>query len=96
MPASFITELILQPILEFIFNIVGYYVGRVIVSFFTLGRIKCDRLLTDTPRRKMRWGGTYHRHGQQIYLTTEATAGIGVIFVVLVIAGGFLIHFFRA
>jgi len=96
MPASFIGELILQPILEFIFYFVGYHIGRVVVSVFTLGRIKCDRILTDTPHRKMRWCGTYHRRGQQIYLTTEATAGVGIIFVALVVAGVVLIYYLRA
>ena len=96
MPASIIGELILQPILEFIFLVLGYYIGRVVVSIFTLGRIKCDRLLADTPRRKLKWTGTYHRRGQQIYLTAEATAGVGVIFVALLFAGGFLIYYLRA
>ena len=96
MPGSIIGELIVQPILEFIFHILGYYLGRIVVSVFTLGRIKCDRLMGDTPRRKMRWGGTYHRRGQQIYLTPEATAAIGVIFVALVVAGSFLVYYLRA
>ncbi len=92
MPGSIIGELILQPILEFIFHILGYYIGRVVVSVFTLGRIKCDRLLADTPRRKLRWAV---RRGQQIYLTAEATATIGVIFGVLIVGGGFLISYLR-
>ena len=96
MPASIIGELILQPILEFIFLILGYHIGRVVVSVFTVGRIKCDRLLADTPRRKMKWAGTYHQRGQHIYLTAEATSGIGVLFVVLVVGGGFLIYYLRA
>jgi hypothetical protein len=95
MPGSIIAELILQPILEFIFHILGYYIGRVVVSVFTLGRIKCDRLLADTPHRKIRWTGTYHRRGERIYLTAEATAGVGVIFVALV-GAGFLIYYLRA
>ena len=93
MPASFIGELVLQPILEFIFHILGYYVGRVVVSVTTLGRIKCDRMLADTPRRKLRWGGTYHRRGERIYLTPEATAVVGVLFVALVVGGAFLLYY---
>jgi len=96
MPASIIAELILQPILEFIFLVLGYYIGRVVVSVFTLGRIKCDRLLAGTPRRKMRWAGTYYRRGRQIYLTAEATAVVGVLFVVLVVGGGFLVYYLQA
>ncbi len=95
MPGSVIAELILQPVLEFVFHILGYYVGRVVVFIFTLGRIQCDRLLTDTPRHRTRWAGTYYRRSQQIYLTSEATAGIGVVFVLLVVGGGFLIHYLR-
>lgn len=96
MPASIIGELILRPILELIFHVLGYYVGRVVVSVFTLGRIKCDRLLADTPRRKVKWAGTYHRRGQQIYMTADATAGVGVIFIVLVVGGGLLVYYSRA
>ena len=87
--------MILQPILEFIFHVIGYYIGRVVVYVFTLGRIKCDRLSAGTPRRKMRWAGTYHTRGERIHLTTEATAGVGVIFVALV-GVGFLIYYLRA
>jgi len=93
---SFIGELILRPILEFIFEVVCYCIGRVVVPIFSLGRLKCDRIIVDTPRRKRRWGGSFHRRGQQIYLTAEATAGVGVLFVVLVVAAGFLIYYFRA
>ena len=96
MPGSIIGELILQPILECIFHILGFYIGRIVVFVVTFGRIKCDRFLAGTPRRKMRWAGTYHKRGQQIYLTAEATAAIGVIFIVLVVGGGFLIYYLRA
>jgi hypothetical protein len=95
MPASFIGELILQPILEFTFHVVGHYTGRVVVPVFSLGRIKCDRITPDVPRRKLRWGGLFHRRGQQIYLTAEATAGVGVLFLALVVAGGFLFYYLR-
>jgi hypothetical protein len=94
MPASIlqgIAEAILQPIFE-----AGcYYVGRVLVPIVSLGRLKCDRLTADTPRRKLRWGGLFHRRGQQVYLTAEATAGAGLLFIALVVAGGFLIYYFR-
>ena len=95
MPASIIGELILQPILELIFHVVGYYTGRAVVWVFTFGRIKCDRITTDTPRRKLKWGGWFHRGGQQIYMTADATAVIGVLFLLLIIASGFLIYYLR-
>lgn len=93
MPASIlqgIVELILQPVFE-----VGcYFIGRIVVSIVSLGHLKCDRLTADPPRRKLRWGGLYHRRGQQLYLTAEATCGVGLLFVVLLIVGGFLIYCF--
>ena len=96
MPASIIGELILQPILEIIFHVVGYYTGRAVVPLFTLGRVKCDRITTDTPRRKLKWGGWFHRRGQQIYMTPEATAVVGVLFILLLVASGFLIYYLKA
>src|SRR5690242_7932606 len=79
MPVSTIAELILGRILEFIFHVLGYYIGRGVVSVLTLGSVKCDRVLADTPRRKLRRSGTYHRRGHYIYLTPEATALIGLV-----------------
>ncbi|MDR3460666.1 MAG: hypothetical protein P4N60_24820 [Verrucomicrobiae bacterium] len=76
MPASFISELILQPLFEAVFQVAGYYVGRVVVPLISGGRWKCDRLL----RAEFKWGGFYHRRGQPIYLTAEATAGVGLVF----------------
>lgn len=95
MPPSIIGELILRPILELIFHVLGYYLGRVLVFLFTLGRIECDRLVPRTPRLKTKWAGIYHRRGQQIYLTADATAGVGGIFVVLVVGGFFLMYYLR-
>lgn len=95
MPGSIIGELILRPILEFCFFVIGYYMGRAVVAIISFGRIKCDRITTDTPRRKLKWAGSYHLRGQRIYLTAEATAGVGLLFVALVIGGGFLIYFLR-
>jgi len=86
MPASFIGEFILQPIFEAIFQVAAYYVGRVVVPIISFGRWKCDRLLRDVPKKKLRWGGLYHLRGQQIYLTAEATALVGIVVSVLVIA----------
>lgn len=85
MPASLIAELILQPVFELVFYVGGYYVGRLVVPLISLGRWKCDRLLRDIPKKKLKWSGTYHLRGQQVYLTAEATAGVGVLFVALLI-----------
>ena len=85
MPASFIAELVLQPILELVFYVGGYHVGRLVVPLISFGRWKCDRLLREVPKKQLRWSGSHHLRGKQVYLTAEATAGAGVLFLVLVV-----------
>jgi len=75
----------LQPIFEAIFQVAAYYVGSVVVPVVSFDRWKCDRLLRDVPKKKLRWGGLYHRRGQRIYLAAEATALVGLVFSGLVI-----------
>jgi hypothetical protein len=57
MPATFIAELILQPILELVYYTGGYYVGCLVVPVISLGRWKCDPLLRDVQQ-------VFHRPGQ--------------------------------
>ena len=95
MPGSFIGELILQPIFEAVFHVAAYYAGRVVVPIISFGRWKCDRLLRDVPKKKQRWSGLYHLRGQQVYLTADATALVGLVFSGLVIALGLWLYFRR-
>lgn len=93
MPGSVIGELLLRPILEILFHVVAYYIGRVFVAIVTLGGVSCDRITADTPRSKLRWGGSFHRRGDRIYLTAEATSVIGLIAVAAAIGCVFLIRY---
>lgn len=91
MPSSILQEFVealLKPVIEIGF----YYIGRIVVPIVSFGRIKCDRFTADTPRRKLRWGGMFHRRGQQIYLTAEATSAAGMLFVVLAVVVGCVIY----
>ena len=92
MPASIIGEL-LGEVLRGVFEVGCYYVGRIIAPVVSFGRWKCDRFTADVPRRKLRRGGLYHLRGQRVYLTVEATAVLGFLFVALLIGGGFLIWY---
>ena len=92
MPGSIIGELLLRPILEILFHVVAYYIGRVVVTIVTLGGVSCDRITSDTPRSKLKWGGLFHRRGGRVHLTAEATAVIGLIAVALAIGCVFLIR----
>lgn len=85
MPASIIGEIILQPLFELVFHVVAYHVGCVILPIVSVGRWKCDRLLREVPKKKLRWGGFCHRRGDQVYLTADATALVGLLFSGLVI-----------
>lgn len=80
MPASFIGEIILQPLFELVFHVVAYRVGCVIVPILSVGRLKCDRYLRDVPKKKLRWSGLYHKRGEQVYLTADTTALVGLLF----------------
>ena len=68
------------------FHVAAYYVGRVVVPVISFGRWKCDRFLREVPKKKLRRSGLYHLRGQQIYLTADATALVGLVFSGLVIA----------
>ena len=92
MPASIIGELVGE-VLKGVFEVGCYYVGRVIAPVVSFGHWKCDRITADVPRRKLRKGGLYHLRGQQVYLTVEATAGLGFLFVALLIGAGVLIWY---
>ena len=87
MPSSFIGEILF----EMIVYLLVYGVGTVVVPIISFGRWKCDHLLRDAPKKKkkkIKWGGFYHLRGQQVYLTADATALIGLVTVFLAIAVG--------
>ena len=85
MPASFLGELILKPVLEFLLEGVCYYLGRVVIYVTTLGRVACDHITRETPRRKLGWHGLFSRRAGRINLTTDATAGVGVLFLLVLL-----------
>lgn len=70
-----------------------YFVGRVVAPFVSFGRWKCDRMTADIPRQKLRKGGLYHLRGRQVYLTVEATALVGFLFVALLVGAGIFIWY---
>jgi hypothetical protein len=84
---------LLQPLAEAIFEVLFYYFGRVVVPVISVGRWHCEPLLSDIPKHKLRWGGLFHYRGDRIYLTSEATAVVGFLFCVAVVAAGFLFRY---
>ena len=93
MPAGFIGEVILQPICELVFHVAAYHVGCVVVPIVSFGCWKCDPLLREMPKKKLRLGGFYHRRGPQIYLTSDATSLVGLLFSGLFIGLGLWWYF---
>jgi hypothetical protein len=93
MPASIIGEIILQPIFELLFHVVAYHVGCLVVPIISFGRWKCDRLLKEVPKKKLRRSRFYHWRGDQIYLTTDATSLVGLLFSGLLIGLVLWCHF---
>lgn len=89
MPGSFIGEIILRPIFELVFHVVAYCIGSVVVPIISAGRWKCDPMLREPAKKKkhkVRWGGLYQVRGQQVYVTAEGAALVGLVFAALVVA----------
>ncbi len=94
MPSSIVQgifELVLQTILE----VVGYFIGRIVVPVVSLGRWNCDSLSDHAPRKKFWATGLYRLRNGQVYLTVEATQLVGVLTILLAIGGGVLIWYSR-
>lgn len=91
MPSSILRDFV-EALLKPVFEVGCYYIARIVVPVVSFGRIKCDRLTAGVPRRKLRWGGLFHRRGRQLYLTAEATTLAGVLFVVLALVVGCVIY----
>jgi hypothetical protein len=95
MPAS-IVQGIFEVLLEAVFDIACYYVGQIAVPIVSLGRLKCDRFTSGTTRRRIRLNRLFHRGGQQVYLTAEATAVVGFIVIAIAIVIGFLAYHYAS
>ncbi|HTV39304.1 MAG TPA: hypothetical protein VMF08_01905 [Candidatus Sulfotelmatobacter sp.] len=76
----------LDAILQPVFEIAFYYVGRLVIPIASLGRWHCDPLLSDVPKREKRWGGLFHYCGGFVYFTSEGTSVIGIVFGILAIS----------
>ena len=91
MPSSIIQG-VFEVVLQLVFEVGCYYLGRIVVPIFSLGRIKCDSLTQRVPLGKLKWTGIYSRRNGQTYLTSEATCLAGLLFVLLLIGIGLLLY----
>ena len=82
---------LLRPIGEALFEVLFYFFGRVLVPLVSLGRWRCEPLLSDVPKHRTRWGGLFHYRGRQIYFTSEGTAAVGAVACLLAAGGWFLV-----
>lgn len=92
MPGSIIGELILQPIFEFFFQVICYFVGALVVPILSLGKLKCDGIAKEVDRKKVKCGGLYRRVGNQVFLTADATSLIGLLVLAGVSVGGYFLY----
>ena len=84
-----------QIVFESFLEVVCYFVDRMVVPVISFGHWKCDRVIADVPRQKIRDAGFSHLRDQQVYLTVEATQFIGLLTVVLLVGGGVLIWYLK-
>jgi hypothetical protein len=81
---SSIVQGLLEVLLQAVFEVGCYHVGRVVVSLVSLGRWNCEPLSAAVPRRR-RWPESlYQRRGTRVVVTVEATqlaglAGVGLL-----------------
>jgi hypothetical protein len=77
---STLLEIILRPIFEIVFHLVGYYTGKPIIQLLSLGRLHVDSWVCERPdAKKWRRPLTYRRRGRT-FLDQDAVALIGIIF----------------
>jgi hypothetical protein len=82
---SFLVEVILRPILEFLLHVIAHWVGCLVVRAISFGRWRCDPREREVPKKKLRGLGFHHIHGGRVYVTAVATSLIGLLFLALVI-----------
>ena len=82
---------ILKLIFHIFVEVVAYWLGRMMVAMISPGHWKCDPIAATVPRGKLCIRGTYHRRNEKVYLTNDATEGIGVLTLIALISVGILI-----
>ena len=102
MPGSILSEWILQPLLELLLQIFGYWTGRIVVPILSFGLIRIEDVriegtrikgMSRARRTRPRWHG-FHRgtHGG-IVIDDEMTMCLGFLFWVAVgVAAYFLLR----
>lgn len=90
---SVMLEDLVQIIGQAVFEIVGYFIGRIVIAVVSLGRWRCEPFLTVVPRREKRWFGLFHYRSDGAYFTSEGTAVVGIVFCLIVIFGSIAIWY---
>jgi hypothetical protein len=83
----------LSDFLQPIFEVAAYPAGWFVVAVVSFGRWRCDPLLAKVPKQETRWGGLFHYRGRCIYFTSEGTALIGLVFMLIVICGWIVVRY---
>jgi hypothetical protein len=78
---------LLQPIGQALFEIVFYFIGRLVVTAVSFGHWRCEALYSNVPKREMRWCGLFHYRSGRVYFTSEGTELAGAIFCLFAVGG---------
>lgn len=79
MPGSLIGELILEPIAELVFQLAGYFTGRIVVPVLSLGRASVEPLRKGV-RVTPKWHGFQRASDGTIVVSAETGALLGIVF----------------
>ena len=98
MPAHFIGELILLPILECILYVFSYGTGYLLLNTFSLGKIKLASLTSYQQKKRGKkkwyqidWSIWLHRKGKGKQLKAEVTCLVGILFWLAILIGAVVV-----
>ncbi len=79
MPGSALVEWFLQPLLELLLQVFGYWTGRIVVPVLSLGLIRIEHV--DSARRsRPRWHGFHRAKSGGFIIDEDMTVFLGVLF----------------
>jgi hypothetical protein len=84
MPGSILAEWFLQPLLELILQLFGYWTGRIVVPVLSLGFVRVEAMPSDNNRKKRRakprWHGFHRSQDGGIVIDDDMTVLLGLLF----------------
>lgn len=79
MPGSALVEWFLQPLIELLLQVFGYWTGRIVVPVLSFGLIRIEHV-GNVRRSRPRWHGFHRAKGGGFVIDEDMTMFLGVLF----------------